>query len=32
MAAQFDLDQARDEENQRKHGVAFSVAQRQEGV
>jgi hypothetical protein len=27
MAAEFDWDQAKDEENQRKHGVAFSVAQ-----
>jgi len=26
MAAQFDWDQAKDEENQRKHGVAFSEA------
>jgi len=26
MAAQFDWDSAKDEENQRKHGVAFSEA------
>jgi uncharacterized DUF497 family protein len=26
MAAQFDWDQAKDEENQRKHGVSFSEA------
>ena len=26
MAVQFDWDQAKDEENQRKHGVAFSEA------
>ena len=27
MTAVFDWDSAKDEENQRKHGVAFSVAQ-----
>ena len=27
MAAVFDWDRVKDEENQRKHGVAFSVAQ-----